>query len=166
MQLQPYVAQVQSQLVASAALGDDRTKQTAEVLAAASEPALRLAILAAVGEAADEITAALLDTPGSPSVSVRLDGDELRIETRSADTAETTPAPADESDASARISLRLSEALKSEIDAAARAAAVSVNTWLIRTAAGAVSTPRASASTPTEHTSRANQHRITGWVNG
>ena len=81
----------------------------------------------------DEITAALLDLAGAlrpAPVAVHLDGDDLRIEVRA--TVEQTSAPADEGDASARISLRLSEALKTDIESAARREAISVNSWLVR----------------------------------
>src|SRR6476661_1585078 len=137
MELHPYVNQVQTHLAAAAALGDDRTRQTAEALAAAAEPAMRLAVLAAVSAAADEITATLLDSPGSPAVSVRLDGDELRVEFRMTEPAPEAPCTAapEDADASARISLRLSETLKADIEVAARNDTVSVNTWLVRAAA-------------------------------
>jgi hypothetical protein len=161
MQLSPFVGQVQAQLTASAALGDEATRRTAEALAAATEPAMRLAVLAAVSAAADEITAALLDSPGAPAVAVRIDGDELRVEVRTVEVAEPAPA-AEEAEASARISLRLSDALKADIETAARADAVSVNTWIVRAAGRALG---ASRHTHPETHSR-NAHRITGWING
>jgi hypothetical protein len=161
MQLSPYVAQVQAQLTATAALGDDATRRTAAALAAAAEPATRLAVLAAVTAAADEITAALLDSPEAPSVAVRLDGDELRIEVR---TAESVPdGPPEDGEASARISLRLSDALKSDVETAARADAVSVNTWLVRAAARSLAGNRTRGGWDGRGT---NPHHITGWING
>jgi len=161
MQLSPYVGQVQAQLAAAAALGDDTTRRVAEALAAAAEPATRLAILAAVTAAADEVTAALLDSPDAPSLAVRLDGDELRIEVRVVEQHHDTPT--DDADTSARISLRLSEALKSDVESAAKADSVSVNTWLVRAATRALAPSRArSAGWDT----RASGHRITGWING
>jgi hypothetical protein len=173
MQLHPYVAQVQAHLAAAAALGDDRTKQTAESLAAATEPAMRLAVLAAVSAAADDITSALLDSPGAPTVSVRIDGDDLRVDVRVAETEPEAPAAAaDEADASARISLRLSESLKTEIEAAARTEAVSVNTWLVRAAGlalGSARRPRPGWDTGWAGPERGrggNAHHITGWING
>lgn len=167
MQLSPYVAEVRAQLTAAAALGDDATRRTAAALAAAAEPATRLAVLAAVTAAADEITAALLDSPDSPSVAVRLDGDELRIEVRSSEAS--TTAPPDEAEATARISLRLSDALKSDVESAARGDAVSVNTWLVRAAARALAGNRARSGRDMSggwdgHGN--NPHRITGWING
>ncbi|HEY2271212.1 MAG TPA: toxin-antitoxin system HicB family antitoxin [Jatrophihabitantaceae bacterium] len=177
MQLQPYVAQVQAHLAAAAALGDERTKQTAEALAAAAEPALRLAVLAAVTAAADDITAALLDSPGAPAVAVRIDGEDLRIEVRTPEPAAEAPAaPAapEDADASARISLRLSESLKSDIEAAARGESVSVNTWIVRVASRALLHQSAQSRVGWEVNfgpgreagSARNAHHITGWING
>ncbi len=162
MQLSPFVAQVQAQLSAAAALGDGSTRRVAEALSAAAEPAVRLAVLAAVTAAADEVTAALLDSPDAPVLAVRLDGDELRIEVRVAEAHHE--APADDADTSARISLRLSEALKSDVEAAAKADSVSVNTWLVRAASRALAPSRARAGATWD--TRASGHRITGWING
>jgi hypothetical protein len=171
MQLQPYVGQVQAHLTAAAALGDDRTRQTADALAAAAEPAMRLAVLAAVSAAADEITSALLDTADAPTVAVRLDGDDLRIEVRTTEAAAPEAPPAagvDDSDASARISLRLAESLKAEIENAARVEAVSVNTWLVRAAARALqpTRPHRGGWEARGFDARGNNpHHITGWIN-
>lgn len=161
MQLSPFVTQVQAQLSAAAALGDDATRRVADALSAAAEPATRLAILAAVTAAADEVTAALLDSPDASSLAVRLDGDELRIEVRVIEAHHE--APAEDADASARISLRLSEALKADVESAAKADSVSVNTWLVRAATRALAPSRARAA---GWDTRASGHRITGWVNG
>lgn len=177
MELQSYISRVQAQLAAAAALGDDRTRATAEALATAAEPAIRLAVLAAVTAAADELTAALLDSPGSPAVSVRLDGDDLLVGVRSTGAAPAGPVgPAEEADATARISLRLSEALKSDIDTAARSDGISVNAWLVRAAARALhgSTAQAGSHSGGAGTWEArgsgrgnarNPHHITGWIN-
>jgi hypothetical protein len=159
MQVQTYVTQVQDQVAAAAALGDERTRATADALAAAADPAVRLAVLAAVSAAADEITAALLDLPGAPTVSVRTDGADLRIEVRAEPTPAPEPAPGEDAEQSARISLRLPEELKARIEAAARTESVSVNTWFVRAAGRALVGPQV-------HTRRATGGRITGWVNG
>jgi hypothetical protein len=171
MQLQNHVEQVQSQLAAAAALGDEATRHIASALATAAEPAVRLAVLSAASAAADEITAALIDLPGSPAVSVRMEGEDLRVDVRTAEVHEE-PAPAgqpEDADASARISLRLSESLKGEIEVAARGAAVSVNTWLVRAASaaltGSAGGPRITR-TEIRTSGASGAHRITGWVNG
>jgi hypothetical protein len=168
MQLDTYVQQVQDQLVAAAALGDEQVRALAATLASAASPAVRLAVLGALAAAADEITAALLDSPGSPSVAVHLDTDEVRIAVSTSTAEPAQPPRPEDGDISARISLRLSEALKAEIDAAAARAAVSVNTWLVRAATaalGSVSGAPSGASGPWGNRTT-NPHHVTGWING
>jgi uncharacterized protein (DUF1778 family) len=169
MELQSYVTQVQAQLEAAAALGDERTQQTAAALATAAGPALRLAVLAALSAAADEITAALLDTPGTPAVAVRLDGEEVRVEVRATAT-QTTPPTGDDTDMSARISLRLSESLKTDIENAARQESVSVNSWLVRAATAKLNPAWGFGIAGTRFgdfrpTGRGNSQHVTGWIN-
>src|SRR5947209_1326876 len=133
MDVGPYVAKVQEQLAAAAGLGDETTQRAASLLTSAVEPALRLALLSAVSALADDITVALLDVPGAPAVSVRLAGEDVEVETRpAAPEPAPPPSPADDEDNTARISLRLPEALKTQVDEAARRQGVSVNTWLVR----------------------------------
>jgi hypothetical protein len=164
MQLDDHVTQVQEQLLAAGALGDDRTRDIAAALTTAAGPAVRLAVLDAVGAAADEITAALLDLPGSPAVSVRMDGNEVLVSVQATD-AEPVAVALDEGDTTARISLRLSETLKAEIDTAAARDGVSVNTWLIRAATGALAdSSRGRARRRPDH--HHDDRRVTGWING
>jgi len=168
MQLDPHLSRVHEQLVAVAALGDDRTREIADALTTAAAPAVRLALLAAVSEIADEITAALLDNPGSPAVAVRIDGNEIAVDVRAIapadDTAQVRHA---DGEASARISLRLTDSLKAEIDGAAERDGVSVNTWLVR-AAGCALRPGALDTGQRERgRGRRNEnHHVSGWING
>ncbi|HEV7192054.1 MAG TPA: hypothetical protein VGN35_02530 [Jatrophihabitantaceae bacterium] len=170
MHLSDHVSHVRGQLRSAAALGDERTQHIAESLADTIGPAVQLAVVNALSAAADEITAALLDTPGSPVVTVSLDSDDVRIDVRSSAGTEPAESAGDEGDATARISLRLSEALKGDIDAAARRDGVSVNTWLVRTAARAAA--RQSAHGLAQEIAQdalrraGSTHRITGWING
>lgn len=139
MQLSPHTDTVLDSLSAAAALGDERTREIAARLAAAAVPAVRLALVGAVSDAADEITSVLVDLPGSPTVAVRLDGSDAVIDVRLADTpAPSADRPRDDGDTSARVSLRLSESLKRDIDAAAERDGISVNTWLARAAESAL----------------------------
>ncbi len=161
MHLFPYTTSVRAQLTAAAALGDDATKAIADALAAAAEPAVRLAVLEAVSAAADEITEALLDAPGAPVVAVRLDHDELRVEVRLTPAAEPAAAPAEDGDNDARISLRLPESLKGQIETAAKADGVSVNSWLLRASNAALSPASFQV-----HRHGGGGGRITGWING
>lgn len=169
MRLEHHVALVRDQLAAAAALGDDRTREIADALATAAAPSVRLAVLRALSAAADEITAALLDYPGSPAVAVRLDGDEVHIAVQ-ADAPDLAAAEVrhDDGDTSARISLRLSESLKADVDDAAARDAVSVNTWLVRAASAAltaVSFGRGSSGGRRGNHNNADR-RVTGWING
>jgi hypothetical protein len=169
MQVDQYVIQVQTQLAAAAALGDDATRATADTLAAAAEPAVRLALLGAVSAAANEITAALLDSPTAPVVAVRIEGDDLRVDVRPSEPDErevqvAVGAP-DDSDNTSRISLRLPEPLKGRIEAAARSDGVSVNTWILQTASNGLSgSGRRGRRTPAWEAG--NGQRLTGWING
>jgi hypothetical protein len=169
MRIDDHIGPVQDQLSSAAALGDERTQQIAASLATTAVPAVRLAIMTALASAADEITAALLDLPGSPAVSVQLDGADVHIDVRSTQTAQEAPLP-DDGDANARISLRLSESLKADVESAARGDGVSVNTWLVRAATRALTTASPSAAihnAVSEAMRRANNaNRMTGWING
>lgn len=169
MHLDQYVSQVHDQLTATAALGDERTQQIAHTLVSAATPAVRLAVMHALAAAADEITAALLDYPGAPTVAIRLDGDALSVEVARAQAEPAETLRVDDGDTSARISLRLPESLKADVEAAAGHDGVSVNTWLVR-AAGAALSPGRSGPGPGWGDSASQRgrsaHHITGWING
>jgi hypothetical protein len=167
MQLPEFTAQVTDQLRAAAALGDDRTQQIAATLSGAADAAVRLAVLSAVSAAADEINAALAeaDLAGAPSARVALDGDDLRVSVALATPAEP-PGRTDDGEATARISLRLSDALKNDIDQAAAQDNVSVNTWLVRAAGSALARAKGSAGWDADRPPGHGAHRITGWITG
>jgi predicted HicB family RNase H-like nuclease len=175
MQLHEQLAKVQDQLRAAAALGDERTQQVADALATATVPAVRLAVLNALAGAADEITSALIDFPGSPVVSVRLDGDDVAVDVHATSPAVDAEEPRrDDGEPTARISLRLTEALKAEIDKAAEDEGVSVNTWLVRAASAALRPSPFAGFGPGfpfgasggRGRGRGNQHHVSGWING
>jgi hypothetical protein len=169
MELSQYVSQVQTQLAAAAALGDDVARVTADALIAMTEPAVRLALLGAVAAAANDITTGLLDWPGAPVVSVRIDGDDVRIEVRPSAPGQPGPEPPvtglDEGDNAARISLRLPESLKSQIEHDARRHGASVNTWILRAAANGLPGSGARVQRPTGWEAGTGHH-VTGWING
>ena len=87
MDLTPYVEGLRRDLLTAAAAGTDETRRTAELLAAALDPAVRLAILDALSAAMADVTAAL---PGV-TVELRMHGREPRI---AVDTVEPEPADA------------------------------------------------------------------------
>src|ERR1700712_856593 len=124
MDLDHYVSAVTDQLTASAALGDDRTRQIASALAVSAASAIRLTTINAVSAAVEEVNTALLASPASTgiTVSVRLENDEPVIAVHETPDQALPAEPVEtigEGEASARISLRLPEALKADVDAAA-----------------------------------------------
>jgi len=155
MELRPYIESVQRQLAAAAETGGEDARALAERLAVSLDAAVRLALQDALAAAADEITREL--APGS--VELRLRGREPEFV--------VTPPPADEQSAAthipldledralARINLRLPEQLKAQVEAAAAAEGLSVNTWLVRAAASGLDRRR-------ERPQGAN--RYTGWA--
>ncbi len=172
MDLTPYVARLQRDLVTTARTGGPEATELAELLAGGLEPSARMLLLDAVVEAAAEVTERM--APGS--VDVRLRGRELDLVV-SAPVLEAVapPPPPDETDpaedddetgGTARLSLRLPERLKPRVEEAAEAAGLSVNAWLVRTVAAAVADPRTTAPThPTPTTaSTFTGQRQSGWA--
>jgi hypothetical protein len=139
MELGPYVADLQRQLVDAASNGAEDSRAVAERLAGGLDAATRLVLLDALSAAVGEITRDL--APGS--VDLRLRGREVEfVVTQAADNADAEDQPAasvDLDDAStSRTTLRLPDALKVRVDEAALADGLSVNTWLVRAIAAAL----------------------------
>ncbi|MCW2601631.1 MAG: hypothetical protein JWM02_3460 [Frankiales bacterium] len=138
MELSPHLAALRADLAAAAAVGGDEVARAASLLSDAVEPALRLVLLDLLTEAADELARQL---PGA-TVELRLRGREPEL-VATPDPSATTPGepepPTDEG--TARLTLRLPEALKNRAEAAAGAEGLSVNSWLVR-AVGSALSPR------------------------
>ncbi len=171
MDLTPYVARLQRDLVTAARTGGPEATELAELLAGGLEPSARMLLLDAVVEAAAEVTERL--APGS--VDVRLRGRELDLVVSAPVLEASAPQLApeaepaeddDEAGGTARLSLRLPERLKPRVEEAAEAAGLSVNAWLVRTVGAAVADPRATAPTrPTVTTaSTFTGQRQSGWA--
>ena len=75
MDLTPYVAALRDDLAAAAAVGDEATSRAGSTLAAALEPAVRLALMNALSDLAGEIDAALPEH----TVGLRLRGREVDV---------------------------------------------------------------------------------------
>ncbi|HVY09724.1 MAG TPA: toxin-antitoxin system HicB family antitoxin [Mycobacteriales bacterium] len=146
MQLEGYVQLLREDLSRVAALGEDTTARAAELLATALEPALGRRLQEALAEAALELSDQLPDG----RAEVRIAGADPEL-VYVPDVVAAEP-PSDEA-FDARITLRLSERLKSLIDEAAAAASVSVNTWLVQVLNRALE-PRPATT---------GQHRLTGY---
>jgi hypothetical protein len=163
MDLTPYVDGLRRDLRAAAAAGSEETRRSAELLAAALEPAARLAILEALSAAVADVTEAL---PGV-TVELRMHGREPRI---AVDAVEPEPEPsasapaADEADGTARVTLRLPESTKARAEEAAGREGMSVNSWLVRAVNRALEQGR-----PGHGRSEAGwpgSRRITGYARG
>jgi HicB family len=142
MELAPHVEALVRDLTAIAAVGDDATSQAAARLAAALKASAGMRLLDALSEAALELSDQLPDG----HVEVRLAGQQpslVYVED------EPPPASAPSEDAlSVRITLRLPESLKTAVESAAARDGVSVNTWLVRALARAVSSWASRGSGP------------------
>jgi hypothetical protein len=169
MDVERFITGIQRQLETTAALGDERTQQVAAALASSITAAARLAILEAISATAAEVSAALLEAGPGPTVTLRLDGSEVHLDLTGAPPAAGDEPRLDDGEATARISLRLSDALKAEIEKAATREGVSVNSWLVRAATAALSPSSGSwASSPgwPGWSGRHGAQRVTGWVTG
>lgn len=139
MDLSPYLDALRRDLAAVAAPGGADLSRAADLLAGSLEPAARLYLLEALSEAAAEITSRL----EAATVEVRLRGREADLvvtEAAPAPAPPVAPAPIDTGDLT-RITLRLPEALKEQIERAAAGDGVSVNAWLVRAAGAALAGP-------------------------
>ena len=148
MQLSQIIEALRSDLNAVAAIGDERTAQTAERIGIALEGSLALRLVDAFSAAALELNAQI----PNGHVEVRLTGRDPELVFVEEETRQAEPQAAEEG-ATARITLRLADSLKDQVEAAAAAAGVSVNTWIIRTLARAVTQP-----------ARRSRNRLTGFA--
>jgi hypothetical protein len=158
MDLQPYVDAVRHDLGVAAAAGGAEAQALADRLTAPLESAIRLALLEALAEAAEQITSQL--APGL--VDVRLRGRDPEFVVTAApdhDQEALTTLTAGEDDGGTwRVTLRLPEQLKSTVESTARDTGVSVNTWLVRAVHGALGRGTSRGAKPRPDSS------FSGWV--
>jgi hypothetical protein len=167
MNLNPYTSMLREQLAIAAEAGGEEARALADRLTAPLESSVRLVLLDALSAAADEITQEM--APGA--VEIRLRGGEPEFV--------VTPAPVDdvmgdvpasmvsaiglgidgEEGGTARLNLRLPEALKLKIEEAARNEGLSLNAWLVSAAAAALG-----ADQVPHRRSPSGGERYTGWV--
>jgi hypothetical protein len=156
MDLQPYVDAVRHELSVAAAAGGAEAEALAERLSAPLDSAIRLALLEALSEAAEQITRDLAPS----SVDVRLRGrDPEFVVSSGVEEMRASPAAAPESEEDGgtwRVTLRLPEHLRARVDAAARGDGLSVNAWLVRAVTAALGGPRPPRGDSGKH--------FSGWV--
>jgi sugar (pentulose or hexulose) kinase len=151
MQTTPYVDALLADLEAMASLGDEAVADAARRLSQTLRASAGMRLLDLLGEAALEVSSQL----PSGHVEVRLAGQEPSLVYVDEEPEPAAQAAAGGDDSSARITLRLSEALKSSVEAAAAREGVSVNTWIVRALGRASSAPT---------TVRRSGRRLTGYA--
>lgn len=163
MELSEYTGVLRGELAAITRFASEDVARAGQMLAEALDSSVRLTLLDVLSAAAAEITAHLDDTV----VEVRLAGGEPSFVVSSAQPAEPAgPAASAESPdetGTARVTLRLSDALKVRVEAAANDEGLSVNAWLVRAAARALDGP-GQADPPRSR--RGVGQRITGYARG
>jgi len=140
MDLTPYLETLRADLAAAAAPGGPETTRAAELLGHSLEASARLALLEALSDAAAEITTELQDA----SVEVRLRGRSADFVVNQSIVEPDVVAPSPTLDAGGdliRLTLRMPESLKTHVEQAAAAEGISVNSWLVRAIAAAMTRP-------------------------
>ncbi len=163
-----YVDTLRGQLIATADTGGPETRAAIERLVPGLEAAMRLVLLEALSAAADEITREL--APGAVEVRLRGSDPDFVVTLPAYEAGDVAASPradlptviptGDEEGGTSRLNLRLPEGLKAKIEEAARREGLSLNAWLVRTAAAAVEGTKAR----TPRRSPAGSEKYIGWV--
>jgi hypothetical protein len=180
MNIARYAEEIRSQLMTAAESSGEEARAVAERLVPALEAAIRLALQDALAEAAEEITVEL--APGSVELRLRGRDPEFVVTAPPADPSVDDVTGGDGSmsgdgrarseasrasirgddDAPARINLRVPEHLKADIERAADAEGLSINSWLMRAAASAVE--RSDRPQPRSRRTPHGAQRYSGWA--
>ena len=126
MEMARFVEALEADVAAVAAVGDEQTRAVAERVLHAIRGSSGLRLLDALGDAALEISAQLPEG----HIEVRLMGQDPALVYVGEE--EAPPEPAAEDGLTARITLRLPEALKASIEADAARDGISVNSLIVR----------------------------------
>jgi hypothetical protein len=151
MQLDDHIQAIQQDLANTANLGDQAIADAAQRLIETLGSTLHLRLLDLLGEATLEISGQL----ASGRVEVRLAGREPELVVIT-DEAEDDVRVAPGEEYTGRITLRLPESLKIDIETAAAADGVSTNAWLVRTLARKTSS----------RSHRRGRNRLQGYAQG
>jgi hypothetical protein len=146
MLLSPIVEGLADDLRRAAAVGGDETRRAADVLIDALGSAVRLRLLDALQQATEEFEMRLQGLDPVLSVVVSSSSGAARANEGSSGDEEMM-----------RLTLRLPEGLKSQVERAASRDGVSINSWLVDAAAHALRLPPAP---------RRGSKRMTGFVRG
>ncbi|HEY2161055.1 MAG TPA: toxin-antitoxin system HicB family antitoxin [Solirubrobacteraceae bacterium] len=149
MNVEAYVQSVRADLASVAAVGDESTARAAELLSTALEPSLERRLQEALVEAALALSAEM----ERGTVEVRISGDDLDLVYL--ESGDHGISDATDEAFSARITLRLPESLKTRLEAAASARAISLNTWIVQALARSLEQSQSRGSL--------GRHRLTGY---
>ncbi|MGN2636990.1 hypothetical protein ACTD5D_12510 [Nocardia takedensis] len=134
MDLSTYTARLRADLIAAAALGDEKTQATAAALAAATENSTRLVLLAALSELAAEVSAEL----GDRTVRVSVQGSDATVDVRRDSATDEHVSFEEMTGDISRVTLRLVEQMKAKAEEAAAQSNMSLNSWLSTAVSGAL----------------------------
>jgi predicted HicB family RNase H-like nuclease len=123
--MSPVVEGLRSDVAAVGELGDETVAEVAERIAAILARSASSRILDLLSDVASEVSAELPEG----HVELRLVGDDVQF--AYVDERATVPEP--EAELSARITLRLSESLKTRVEESAGSEGLSVNSFVVRT---------------------------------
>jgi hypothetical protein len=183
MDITPYVESLRHDLAAAAEAGGPEAKAAAKRHALAHDPAVRLALMDALSQAAAEITSEL--PVGSIDVRLRGREPEFVVDVPTVPMPAAAPAPpappspeeieeAEGDDAVARITLRIPESVKYKAEELAAKGGHSLNSWIVNvvrnaTRERAINVDIDLSSVPFLDnagfpTGRKGPKRMTGWV--
>jgi len=137
METARFIAALERDLAAVAAVGDEETAAAAERLIQALRGSAGMRLMETLGEAALEIS----DQLPEGHVEVRLAGPDPQLVYVGAEPVEPAGVPDEQDGLAARITLRLYESLKRELEAAAAREGMSLNAWLVRALSRSVASP-------------------------
>ncbi len=166
MELSPYVEGLRRELASLTRFAPDEVAKLAEQLADALDSSVRLTLLEVLSAAAAEITQRLDATV----IDVRLSGGEPEFvitavhSQHDEQAAGPGPEPTADDAGTARVTLRLSEALKTKIEAHAAASGLSVNAWLAHAAIRALETLGPAPQTGAQRSRTGPGQRISGYA--
>src|SRR5215470_8484275 len=166
MELSPYVEGLRAELGSLTRFASDDVAQVAGKLAEALDSSVRLTLLEVLSAAAAEITTRLDDAV----IDVRLNAGEpefviTTVPQHAEQPAEAATEAAADDAGTARVTLRLSETLKSRVEAQAAADGLSVNSWLAHAAIRALEESQPGRGPGPRSRPRSGfGHRITGYA--
>jgi hypothetical protein len=169
MDLTSYVNNLGREFATLAEAGGGEARAVVERLTGSLESAIRMTLLDALSDAADEITRDL--APGSVELRLRGRDPGFVVTPPPSTTAPAADNPVAESDVAfpedgpaARINVRMPEQLKAAIEEAAAKEGRSVNAWLVRAAAASLQQPEGSRRPEPRDTAKRSAQKFTGWV--